>query len=181
MQKLSKKEKSRLKIMHVAKGLFEEYGIDGVTFAQIAEGADMCRTTVFNHFSNISELMLAISSQEIEDIREYCMEKNYEGKALIYALFDKLIEDTTYYPMLTSRLTNNAVLSHDRQNPVKIIEDMIMSGLWEMGLEDDERGKASVMILGAYFGLVNHYHINDLKFERKKMEEEFHLLLEQII
>lgn len=50
MDKLSKKEKSRLRIMHAAKGLFEKQGLDNVTFSQIAEAADVCRTTVFNHF-----------------------------------------------------------------------------------------------------------------------------------
>ena len=69
MDKLSKKEKSRRKIMHAAKGLFERDGIDNVTFGRIAEEADVCRTTVFNHFSGTAELMLAIMSQEIEDIR----------------------------------------------------------------------------------------------------------------
>ena len=75
--------------MHTAKGLFEKNGIDSVTFAQIAEGADMCRSTVFNHFSNVTELMLAIISQEIEDIRDYCREKSYTGKDLIYSVFEK--------------------------------------------------------------------------------------------
>lgn len=181
MGKLSKKEKSRLKIMHTAKGLFEKNGIDSVTFAQIAEGADMCRSTVFNHFSNVTELMLAIISQEIEDIRDYCREKSYTGKELIYSLFDKLIEDTTYYPMLATRLINNAILSHDMQNPVKTIEEMTVSGLKEAGYEDEESRYLAIMISGAYFGLVNHYHINDLNFERKKMEKEFHRLLNKII
>ena len=49
---LSKKEKSRIKILHAAKGLFERYGIDDVTFTQIAQKADVCRTTVFNHFAD---------------------------------------------------------------------------------------------------------------------------------
>ena len=34
--------------MHAAKGLFEEYGPDGVTFSQIADAADVCRTTVYS-------------------------------------------------------------------------------------------------------------------------------------
>ena len=63
--KMSKKEKSRHKIMHAAKGLFERDGIENVTFTQIAEEADVCRTTVFNHFAGTRELMLAISRQEI--------------------------------------------------------------------------------------------------------------------
>lgn len=58
-------------------------------------------------------------SQEIEDIRDFCREENYSGKELIYALFGKLIEDTAYYPTLATRLINNAILEHERDNPVK--------------------------------------------------------------
>lgn len=86
--------------MHAAKGLFERDGIDNVTFGRIAEEADVCRTTVFNHFSGTAELMLAIMSQEIEDIRDFCREENYSGKELIYALFGKLIEDTAIIRLL---------------------------------------------------------------------------------
>ena len=67
------------------------------------------------------------------------------------------------------------------QNPVKTIEEMTVSGLKEAGYEDEESRYLAVMISGAYFGLVNHYHINDLNFERKKMEKEFHRLLNKII
>ena len=91
--------------MHAAKGLFEKQGLGNVTFSQIAEAADVCRTTVFNHFSGTRDLMLAISVQEIRDIIQYCHENEYKGKDLIFALFDKLIEDTAYYPMLTSQPT----------------------------------------------------------------------------
>ena len=62
LKSLTKKEKSRLKIMHAAKGLFEEHGIDQITFTQIAKEADVCRTTVFNHFAGTKELLLAIFS-----------------------------------------------------------------------------------------------------------------------
>ena len=47
--------------MHAAKGLFEKNGIENVTFNQIAESAEVCRTTVFNHFSDSKELMLALT------------------------------------------------------------------------------------------------------------------------
>ncbi len=56
-----KRARSRKLIMHAAKGLFEEKGIRNVTFNDIAERADMCRTTVFNHFATINELMIALA------------------------------------------------------------------------------------------------------------------------
>ena len=92
---LSKKEKSKNKIMHAAKCLFENNGFDKVTFNQIAVEADVCRTTVFNHFSNVNELMLAINKQEIDDIEEHCLASGLLGRELIDVLFDKLIEDTS--------------------------------------------------------------------------------------
>ena len=87
MDKLSKKEKSRLRIMHAAKGLFEKQGLDNVTFSQIAEAADVCRTTVFNHFSGTRDLMLAISVQEIRDIIQYCHENEYKGNKILTRYF----------------------------------------------------------------------------------------------
>ena len=96
--------------MHAAKGLFERDGIDNVTFGRIAEEADVCRTTVFNHFSGTAELMLAIMSQEIEDIRDFCREENYSGKELIYALFENSSK-IRYYPTLATLLINNAILN----------------------------------------------------------------------
>ena len=67
--RIPKRERSRIRIMHAAKGLFEEHGIDNVTFQMIADKSEMCRTTIFNHFSGIEDLMLALSSQEIMDIK----------------------------------------------------------------------------------------------------------------
>ena len=83
MNGLSKKEKTRMTIMHAAKGLFERYGLDSVTFSQIADEADVCRTTVFNHFSDTCELMLALTCQEVEDAREHCRQAGAEGTELI--------------------------------------------------------------------------------------------------
>ena len=81
-----KRARSRMIIMHAAKGLFEEKGIRNVTFNDIAERADMCRTTIFNHFSTINELMLALSEQEIVDLMEFCHDSKLEGKELITAM-----------------------------------------------------------------------------------------------
>lgn len=180
MKNLSKKEKTRIKIMHAAKGLFESYGIENVTFNQIAEGAEVCRTTVFNHFSDSRELMLALTTQEISDVEDYCKEKGWEGKELAYNLFAKLIEDASLYPKLTAKLMTNAILSQEEDNPIKVIERIIIEG-FEKEYGKEEAEDFSVLISGAYYGLINHYHINNKPFDCEEMKEEFQKLLSHII
>ena len=176
---ISKKEKSRIKIMHAAKGLFEKYGIDDVTFTQIAKEADVCRTTVFNHFAGTRELLLAIFAQETEDLKVYAESTGLEGVSLIYALFDRLIEDTANYPSLSMRLITNAIMSRDEENPIAMIEDMVRCSLTAESPEDTELKVVS--ITGAYYGLINHYHINKLKFEAEIMKSEFRRIMSSIL
>ena len=176
---ISKKEKSRVKIMHAAKGLFEKYGIDDVTFTQIAKEADVCRTTVFNHFAGTRELLLAIFAQETEDLKVYAESTGLEGVPLIYALFDRLIEDTSNYPTLSMRLITNAIMSRDEENPIAMIEDMVRCSLTAANPEDAELKVVS--ITGAYYGLINHYHINKLNFRAETMKSEFRRMMEEII
>lgn len=176
---ITKREKSRIKIMHAAKGLFEKHGIDDVTFTQIAKEADVCRTTVFNHFAGTRELLLAIFAQETEDLKVYAESTGLEGASLIYALFDRLIEDTANYPTLSMRLITNAIMSRDEENPIAIIEDMVRCSLTAEDPEDTELKVVS--ITGAYYGLINHYHINKLKFEAEIMKSEFRRIMSSIL
>ena len=176
---ISKKEKSRMNIMHAAKGLFEKYGIDDVTFTQIAKEADVCRTTVFNHFAGTRELLLSIFAQETEDLKEYAESTGLEGVPLIYALFDRLIEDTSNYPTLSMRLITNAIMSRDEENPIAMIEDMVRLNL--TADEPEERERLVVSITGAYYGLINHYHINRLNFQAETMKSEFRRIMSSII
>ncbi|MBR5129453.1 MAG: TetR/AcrR family transcriptional regulator [Firmicutes bacterium] len=180
MKKLSKKEKTKIKIMHAAKGLFESYGIENVTFVQIAESAEVCRTTVFNHFSDSRELMLALTKQEINDVEEYCTEAGWTGCELAYNLFAKLIEDASIYPKLTAKLMTNAILSQEEDNPIKTIERMIING-FSGNYGEEEAKRLAILISGAYYGLINHYHINNKYFDCEKMKKEFKDLLSHII
>ena len=176
---LSKKEKSRIKILHAAKGLFERYGIDDVTFTQIAQKADVCRTTVFNHFAGTGELLLAIFAQETEDLKVYAESTGFEGIPLICALFDRLIEDTANYPTLSIRLIANAIISREDENPISMIEEMVGQNLDSMDAADTKQ--KVMLITGAYYGLINHYHINKLKFESENMKTEFRQMMNGIL
>lgn len=174
---MTKREKSRMKIMHEAKRLYETYGIENVTFSQIADEAGMCRTTVFNHFATAGDLMLALYRQEIEDIKEHCLATGLTEMPLIRALFDKLIEDTVCYPMLTSQLTNHAILSREQEKPIRVIEELVAQNLPVRFHGPAEREQMAVLILGAYYGLINHYHIYQKPFEEESLKEEFRQLL----
>ncbi|MBR5739664.1 MAG: TetR/AcrR family transcriptional regulator [Firmicutes bacterium] len=178
-RKFGKKERSRIKIMHAAKGLFEEYGMDSVTFQMIADRADMCRTTVFNHFSSIDELMLALTDQEIDDLKEFFNKEGLTGKKLIYAVFDKVLEDTANYPAFAAALTERTILAGPGDNPLKRLERILSEALKEEGSNDP----ASTVILleGVYFGLVNHYLINGISFEPEALKAEAHSLLDRLL
>ncbi len=160
------KEKNRQKIMHAAKGLFESHGIENVSFQQVADAADVCRTTVFNYFGGTRELMLGIFSQEIEDLTEYFDGSGLSGKEKVLALFDKLIDDTAAYPLLATQLIQNAILTRGEDNPIACIEHTVANALG-----DSE--ELAVSVIGAYLGLISHYHINNLGFEAEKMKADF--------
>ena len=165
----ARKEISRKKILHAAKVLFEKNGIDTVSFQQIANTANVCRTTVFNHFSGTRELMLGIVSQEVAELMTYFVGIDASGKDKVIALFDKLIEDTANYPTLTTRLINNAILSGENENPIAIIEQAACEAM-----DGDEA--CAVYAVGCYLGLITHYHIHGLAFEPEKMKDEFRRL-----
>ena len=153
----AKKAKSRQKIMHAAK------------VQQIADAADVCRTTVFNHFAGTRELMLAIFTQEIDDLTAYCDESGLRGQDKVLALFDKLIADTANYPTLATQLIHNAILSKEPDNPIAAIEQVACHALGE----DKD---LAIIAMGIYLGLISHCHIHRLPFKTKALQNEFRRL-----
>ncbi len=178
VKKLTKRERSRMKIMHAAKVLFEEKGPEGVTFQMIADSAEMCRTTVFNHFSSLNDLIIALVAQEMVDLKEHCESMNLKGMELLYSLYDKLMEDTVNYPALTSFLILNAITEKNGESPVKMVEEMTLKALEDEGFEDPE--DKAIVVEGIYYSLVNHGHVNDLEFNGEELKAKFHKLVSQI-
>ncbi len=154
---LSKRQRTRKEIMHTAKVLFEEKGVENVTFAEIADKAGVCRTTVFNHFGCINDLMLAIFMQEMVELEEYCQGSGLDGLPLIKGLFHRLFTDFSYYPTLSIKLSNNAVISDYDKNPIATIEDLVEDCLNKENMASSN--ELATIITGSFFGLVNHYKI----------------------
>ncbi len=174
-----KKARSRQKIMHAAKCLFEKDSIEQVTFSEIAKEAGVCRTTVFNHFAGRDQLMLALLEEEVEDLCNYCREQQTNGKTLIRALFDQLIEDTANYPLLTFRLIEGAVISGKADTSFQKISRLIEENLLETDRE--KRGLQTTVVIGAYYGLINQYLLTGLAFDAPKMQKEYHKILDMVI
>ncbi|MBR3438787.1 MAG: helix-turn-helix transcriptional regulator, partial [Clostridia bacterium] len=55
-RRLRKKDNTHRAIMHSAKMLFEKNGLGNVTVEQIAEAADVSRSTFFTHFTSVDDL-----------------------------------------------------------------------------------------------------------------------------
>ncbi|MCQ2551488.1 MAG: TetR/AcrR family transcriptional regulator [Clostridia bacterium] len=176
---LSKSERTKIQIMHAAKCLFEKTGIENVTFADIANEAGVCRTTVFNHFSCVKDLLFAIFMQEMEDLETFCNQSDYEGIPLIRGLFNRLIVDVANYPALSIRLANNAILSDAEVNPIAIVEGLVKNCLLKEKIDDAQA--LSAIITGAYFGLVNHYMIRKKDFNVEDMQKDFTNMLKHIL
>lgn len=167
-----KRARSRRTILHAAKGLFEEKGIKSVTFQDIADRAGMSRTTVFNYFGTINDLLIALIDEEMDDLLQYCDRSGLSGKPLIDALFLQLIDDTANYPLLTIRLIFNSILNQQADSSISRIEQRIRGELGD-DLTPEEKEQQVVLLTGLYYGLVNHYLINQLDFDGEKMKERF--------
>lgn len=174
-----KRARSRLIIMHAAKELFEEKGLTHVTFNDIANRADMCRTTIFNHFSTINELMLAVLEQEVQELVSYCEDSKQEGEDLIRAMFEKLIDDTCNYPVLTAKLLSNGIISESERSSLLQLEQVVYNNLDDMS--DKEKEQKVILLTGIYYGLMNHFFINNYEFDRRKMKRRFNELANGVL
>ena len=174
---LGKKARSRVAIMHAAKGLFEEKGVGNVTFEDIAEKAGMSRTTIFNHFATAGDLILALMDQEAADAVEFSEASGLKGPELIHALFDRLIDDMANYPALTNRLITDSILEGDPPSAMAVLEDLITDNLPD-SMTGAEKEDTLILLSGAFYGMVNHYFIRRKPFDREAMKARFHHLTE---
>ena len=166
-----KKERSRLQIMQAAKGLFNEKGVQNVTFNEIAQRVDMCRTTIFNHFSTINDLQLALMAQEVEEVMEYCEETGLSGDALVAALFDRLIDDVCEYPKLTQRLIANSILNEGDHAGMEKLGPLVIKNL--TGKSRKEKEDKLIVLAGIFMGLINRYALSGKEFDAKEMKRRY--------
>jgi len=175
-----KRERSRMEIMHVAKGLFEEKGTQNVTFQEIAERAGMCRTTIFNHFPTIDALMAALFEQEVIDLIVHCDESGKTGNDLVLKFFLQLTDDMCNYPGLTLRLLTNSVLSEGGHSGMLGIQQLVMKNL-EGKLTPKQKEDRYILLSGLFFGLMTHYAVNGLSFDKARLRRRVTRMMKPLL
>lgn len=171
-----KREMTRRAIMRAARGVFEKKGIANTNFCDIAEAAGVSRSTVFNHFAGSSELLTALCGQEIDDLEKAYLQSGHRGKKGIISIFDTLIEDTARYPQLVTQIIFNTITNGGEENPLRMIEELI-----SRNLNDDHDNETIMLIMGAYYGLINHYHLHNQPFDKQKMQDQMRRMIDAII
>ncbi len=166
-RRLRKKHKTHKALLHAAKSLFEEKGLGNVTIDEIAEEADVSRSTFFTHFTSLDDLMEQIADEEINDL--LAVLESSDKEVSITALMHKLVDDTIPYPYLTGNLLMRGILGKGESSFSKIYglaEDRIKSHpAYAKLLETFTPEELSAYILGAYFGIIFQRFIKDKPFD----------------
>jgi len=117
-RKEREKEMRRMDIIDTAEKLFFEKGYENITMADIAEEAELARSTLYLYFKNKKEIYLAISVRGTEILNEMfkeCYNKGETGiekvKMLMMAFYRFYKEYPDYYNVNWS--TYKVLLDHD--------------------------------------------------------------------
>ena len=149
-----KKDTTHHAIMHSAKQLFEKNGISNVTIENIAEDADVSRSTFFSHFASLDDLLSQIANEEIRDILKAA---EREDGLDMQAVFTKLAEDTCPYPSLMCELVVRSILS-EQESSVSDVFRMLSAEIGKSGYDALKKNFSpediAALIFGAYFGLI---------------------------
>lgn len=167
-----KKRQTHIKIMHNAKSLFEKKGLYNVTIEEISEASGICRSTFFNHFNSMDELLVSIASQEIDDLLAQCSGEE-RGVKVIIKIMEKLVDDTVPYPYLMMQLMMSIILKQDEDNKsLKSIQDVIKENLkYEPLNKNYSVNEATSLILGVYFGTVFSCFISNKKIDGEAIKD----------
>ncbi len=161
-----KKEQTHRAIMHSAKVLFEQHGISNVTIEQIAENADVSRSTFFSHFDSLDSLLTEIAAEEINDI--FSAIEADETEPSVAAVFRQLSTDTYAYPYLMGELFMSSILSPGESAVARVdhlLRSEIEQGKYGKMLEHFSSKDISAFIFGAYFGLIFQKFMNNETFD----------------
>ena len=97
-----------------------------------------------------------------------------------------------------TRLIYNALMNEKEDNPLRMIEELIERNV---AADKETAGKSrqrrkngrqprklsqtteevTVLLMGAYYGLINHYHLHGKEFDAGKMKREMRRMIDAII
>lgn len=174
-----KKARNRQAIMDAAKSLFEKEGLQRATFNDIAEEAGMSRTTIFNHFPTINDLLLALADEEYQNLEDYYETSRLEGRELIMSLMNRMIDDACKYPVLTTKLITTVLVTDEEKEMYKGLLKMLEDNM-DPELSTEEKHNLCTMLIGDFLGLLMTYFLRDYDFDANHMKRRFAILASKV-
>ena len=170
-----KRGKTRRLIMQNSKALLETHGIEHVTMQDIADAANVSRTTVFNYFGSVKGVLDALCEDEVNAVREYCerKEKREDNRPDVRHVFEQLIKDAADFPALIIRVISASIVEPGGCNPILEIEQMILD---RVGGDETKL----TFLTGGFYAVLNHTYLHDGKIDENKMMDKMDNIIRQV-
>lgn len=183
-----KKRESRARILRAARTLFQEHGYDNTSVEEIAEKAEVAKSTFFNYFSSKESLLDSIVADEVEEIK-HLIEADLVGihspAAKIRIALKHFAMDSISFLKITRKVMVATIFKDEGYPlPVKQMEDLLVELIVEaqkLGevadhFKPDDLAKA---LLGIYFAAFFKW-IKDDQLELPSSEAGFEAFLDII-
>lgn len=170
-----KRGKTRRLIMQSSKELLETHGIEHVTMQDIADAANVSRTTVFNHFGSVKGVLDALCQEEVNAVRNYCemKEKRDDNNPDVRNVFEQLIKDAVEFPALVIRIISASVIESGGCNPILEIEKLILE---RIGGSEEKL----ILLTGGFYGILNHHYLHGVELDADKLMKEMNSIIEKV-
>lgn len=175
-----KRAHNREVIMHAARDLFEENGTEHISFRDIADRAEMSRTTIFNHFPTINDILEALLDEELQNLLDYVETSNKTGSELIISLFYRIIDDFCRYPVLSVRLISMMMVTEGQRDECRKLYDVITANV-DGSLPQKEKEEVVTMLIGEFLGIQFVSFLKGESFDRETMRKQFSTMRKRII
>ena len=139
------KVKCRARILRASRKLFSAGGYESTTLEDVAERADVSKTTLYNYFPNKESLLIGIAEEELDQIRHLIShdlkdEKNAVEK--IRRVLEVFILDSIPYINLSRKITylnscEGSPLFATRMDMIKIFHELVLEAQEQGTLRKD--------------------------------------------
>lgn len=168
-----KRNLTHTNILHSAKVLFEDNGLDGVTVLDICNSADIAKSTFFLHFDSLDELKMELISDEIEDLFKVF---ESEGKDYsVLAIGNKLVDDFAAYPSLYMRLFVKLIFSGKNEGLMRIYglltEYVAKAERYGAAREKLTAEELTACLFGSCFGTILQSYLTGEKFDTQVIKK----------
>lgn len=183
-----KKLESRARILKAARALFQEKDYDNTSIGEIAEKADVSKSTFFNYFPTKESLLDGIAADEIEEIK-YLIEADLVGvespvQKIRIALKHFAVDSTSFLRLTRRVIWFTVFKDEDYPMPIKEIESILLVLIKEAQkkgeiLEELNPEDVAKSLLGTYFAAFFKW-IKNGKVSISTSEIQFELFLNMI-